>query len=136
MRMMPGVVLSALLVVGCVHEKPKPQALPPTPPATADQIERLRSSYVQADPTAKVGVVTAVLPAENLAAVGDISVGDLNNGDVFTFLDANNQPLTVGKVIAKTADAVHVKYENPAATSREPIVGDLAVHVKLVPPQR
>jgi hypothetical protein len=136
MQLKSAALLSVVLVVGCAHRNNKPRPLAPTTAASPEQIQALRDSYTKADPSARVGVVTAVLPSDNLAAVGDIPVGDLSNGDGFTFSDADNRPLTVGKVVAKTADAVHVKYETPEPTSRAPIVGDLAVHVRLVPPQR
>lgn len=114
-------LIGSALVLGCAHKKS----------ATADQsaIQQIRQNYAQVDPNAKVGLVIAVLPDKALAAIGDIPVADVQVGDTLVLLDAKQQIIGAGKVVAKTQDAIHVSYD-VTAKGRAPEVGDLAVKAK------
>jgi hypothetical protein len=120
----------ALAVGACA---PKQQPLAPTAPVTPDQLASIRASYQKLDPAARVGRVIAILPADHLAAVGDINLQGFRDGDAITFVDTQQRILTTGKVVAITHDALHVKYVSPAQTSREPAIGDIAVHLSSMP---
>ena len=120
-----GMLAAALMlgvVVGCHHNKK--QIAEPASPQT---VQEIRQSYQAVDPNARVGVVTAALPQRGLVAVGDVAVADFNEGDVLVFMDSQRHIIATGKVIAKTADALHLSYDIAAADGREPQVGDLAV---------
>lgn len=119
-----GMLVAALMlgvVVGCHHKK---QAATPVSP---EVLQEVRESYTQIDPSARVGVVIAALPGKGLVAVGDVAVADFNEGDVVVLMDSHRHIIAAGKVVAKTADAVHVSYDIAGADEREPQVGDLAV---------
>ena len=120
-----GMLAAALMlgvVVGCHHNKT--QLAEPASPQT---VQEIRQSYQAIDPNARVGVVVAALPQKGLVAVGDVAVADFNEGDVLVFMDSQHHIIATGKVIAKTADALHVSYDIAAADGREPQIGDLAV---------
>jgi hypothetical protein len=114
------------LLTGC-QTPPKDTA---APPADEETLRLIRQSFTATDPKAIVGLVTAVLPDQMYAAVGDVDVKDFNEGEVVTFIDSNKQPLVNGVIKKVTADALHVQYEKPATGSRAPKVGDLAVRFK------
>ena len=116
-------VLAISLIAGCASKKKE------DPVVTADQntFMRVRSDLLRMDPNARVGQVTEVSPEQNFAAVGSMPTDGLTEGAVLTFLDGNQNVLTTGKVIRVLPDAVHVKYEAPAAGTRAPVVNDLAV---------
>ena len=118
-----GGVLFAGLIVGCAN---KPAA---EPVVVADSMTfaRVRDDVMRMDPKARIGQVSEVSPDENRAAVSDITTEGLKDGDIVTFLDGNQKPLTTGKIIRVLPDSIHVKYDAPLEGGRVPIVGDLAV---------
>ena len=121
-----GMLAAALMlgvVVGC-HPNKKQVVVEPASPQT---VQEIRQSYQTVDPNARVGVVVATLPQKGLVAVGDVAVADFKEGDVLVFMDSQRHLIATGKVIAKTADALHVSYDIDAADGREPQIGDLAV---------
>ena len=121
-----GMLAAALMLgvaVGCHHQK-KQLAAEPASPQT---IQEIRQSYKSVDPNARVGVVIATLPQKGLVAVGDVAVADFKAGDVLVFVDSQRHIIAAGKVVAKTADALHVSYDITVTDQREPQVGDLAV---------
>jgi hypothetical protein len=113
--------LMAGVLAGCQHKKAAPVPLAP------EAVQEIRQSYMSVDPKARVGVVIAALPEKGLVAVGDVPVADFKEGDVVVFIDNHRQVIAAGKVVAKTADALHVSYDLAGAHGREPGVGDLAV---------
>ena len=120
-----GMLAAALMlgvVVGCHHKK-QVAAEPVSPQA----VQEIRQSYKSVDPNARVGVVIAILPQKGLVAVGDVAVADFKEGDVLVLMDSQRHIIAVGKVVAKTAEALHVSYDITGADQREPQVGDLAV---------
>ncbi len=119
-----GMLVAALMlgvVVGC-HQKKQTASS-----ASSEVLQEVRQSYVAIDPDARVGVVIAALPGKGLVAVGDVVVADFKEGDVVVLMDSQRHIIAAGKVVAKTADAVHVSYDIAGADEREPQVGDLAV---------
>lgn len=119
------VVVMCCVLAGCRAEK---QDQPQTAaPASEDRVRMIRQNYQSIDPAARVGLVIAVRPEYRLAAVSDVAVEDFSVGDVVVFVDANEEPLVNGTVVAKTEDAIHVKYNEPKSGGRAPNVGDLAV---------
>jgi len=120
-------MIAALLpaILGLSGCQPASESI--APPVTAAQLAHLRDSYRKADPEARVGVVTAVLPSRNLAAVGSVPVADFTPGDVVTFMDSSGRVLVLGTVEAVNANSLTVKYEKPDPASRAPMAGDVAV---------
>lgn len=116
--------LLAAAVGGC-QNKPDP-AVDALPPVTDIDVEALRERYQKRNPDHRVGVVTAVLEASNLAAVGDIALQEFGIGDVVVFIDANEQPFNTGRVVNATSTALHVQYD---PDQRAPRVGELAVRL-------
>ena len=126
MKLHHWICIVALLLAGCrtTTETTKETV---TQAATHEQIEQMRAAYRAQNPKVQVGVVTDVLPAENLAAMGDVDVSLFHDGDTICFVDSGGAPLVCGKVVRITDKEVHVKYENPPADRRAPMVGDLGV---------
>jgi hypothetical protein len=125
LKLLVVIGICGLFVAACAPKKPVmiPQ------PATENQLEMIRSSYDKVDPGARVGRVIAVLPADQLVAVGELTPNEFHLGDTFTLIDSKQNILTRGKVVAITKDALHIKYQPLPAGQRDPIIGDLAVHV-------
>jgi hypothetical protein len=122
-----GMLAAALMlgvIAGCHHKKPVV-----VEPASPQTIQAIRQSYTSVDPNARVGVVIAILPQKGLVAVGDVAVADFKEGDVLVLMDSHRHIIAAGKVVAKTADALHVTYDISGADEREPQVGDVAVKV-------
>lgn len=120
-------VMAIAFGTGCARTARPEQ---PAPVASRDRVQQLRESYQRVNPNARVGVVTAVLPDENLAAVGDVPVGDFEVGQSMTITDANGDTLAIGQIVRITGDSLHLKYPAPPAGHRAPQVGDLAVRVQ------
>lgn len=121
-RLAGGVVLVGLFT-GCT-QKPAPAPIVTADPGT---FARVRDDIQRMDSNARVGMVTEVSPADNGAAAGEIVTDGLKEGDVVTFLDGAQNPLTTGKIIRVLPDAIHVKYDAPLSTGRLPVVGDMVV---------
>lgn len=122
-----GMLVAMLMlgvVAGCHYKKSGPTPLSP------ETVQQIRQSYAAVDPNARVGIVIAALPEKGLVAVGDVAVADFKEGDVIVFIDGNRQVIAAGKVVATTADAIHVSYDLADPKGREPGVGDLAVKTK------
>jgi len=121
-RLLCAAALLSAAVVGC-HKRQAPVAQPLSPEA----LQALRESYTRVDAKTLVGTVTAALPEKGLVAVGEIPVDQVAVGEIIVFADASREVIAAGKVIAKTADALHVSYDLRGANGREPQVGDLAI---------
>jgi hypothetical protein len=126
-RLSCGLLIVAVMLVGCKSQAPAPTQPPPPPPVTQQQFSQIRDSYQAANPNARVGLVTSVLPSANLAAVGDVPVADFKAGDFITFEDSQLNILTSGVVESTDGNVLTVKYDNPDAGGRIPAVGDLAI---------
>jgi hypothetical protein len=112
-------------VAGCA-----PTRLPANEvPQARQTAEEIRERYQRINPANRVGVVLAVLPRENLAAVGDIAVKDFAMGDTLVFIDDSENPIIDGTVVNITDNALHLRYSKPKLGRREPKPGDLAVRV-------
>jgi hypothetical protein len=124
-----ALVLAAALFTGCTRTREAENPNQPVP--TSDWISSYRASIEQASPGSIVGVVNAVVAADNLASVGDVPAGSLQAKQTITFVDGSGNPLVVGQVVAVTEFGnVHVRYENPIDGRRAPQVGDVAVWLK------
>lgn len=122
-------VVTAAALVGCQNHKP-PTTQPIAAPATAETVRDIREAFQKRDPSTIVGLVIAVLPENNLAAIGDVPVGEFKTGQVVTFIDSNQAIIAVGTVVNTTADTVHVKYTPQGEMARAPREGDLAVRTQ------
>lgn len=122
--------ISALLG-GCAAKPKTPPAPPPPSVNSARQTARdLQAAYRQSDPSARVGIVLAVKPDIQLAAVGDVPVKDFKSGDVVSFMDTNQQLVANGHVTDTDNDLLIVKYDVLLSGGRAPRAGDLAIRVK------
>ena len=128
MRLIPlASLIVTLLVAGCRHDKPvlQPQQ---APPATVEKARQIQAAYQRAASGVVVGLVSDVNPDLYLAAVSEVAVSDFHPGDVVTFVDSNQNPVTTGSVLRIAGNALHVKYDPPRlAGGRPPKVGDLMV---------
>jgi hypothetical protein len=117
-------VLLAVSLVGCQTEK-KGVA----PPADAQTLARVRTTYAASDASASVGVVVAIEPkGRPYAAIGSVpSPERFLDGDPVQFIDSRRTPLTNGTVRAVVGNVVHVEWHNPRANGQNPRVGDIAV---------
>jgi hypothetical protein len=118
-------VLVTLWILGCQAPAPTTQPMPEF--ASSEQVERIRQAYKAQNPNIIVGVVEDVLPAENLAAIGDVNVQAFKEGETVCFVDSTTAPLVCGKVVRITDAQLHVKFENPTGDHRAPMKGDLAI---------
>lgn len=124
-------LLGSVMVLAAGCRKPEPPAGPAVaPPADTQTVQQIRQEFQQFDANAVVGLVIAVLPDTNLAAVGDIPADSFKVGELLTFIDSNRATIAVGNVVATTPDAVHVKYQPQGDIPRAPQEGDLAVRIK------
>jgi len=122
-----------LAMAGCAAPAPKPVvAAAPPPTVSADDYSAVKAAYLAANPNARVGRVEAVLPDQQRVAVGDVTVGDFNKGDILSIVDAKMNVLADGTVVDKDSDLLYVKY-SPVAGSAAPVAGDLAIRAQLQP---
>jgi len=121
-RLACGVLLVGL-IAGCT-KKPAPEPIVTADPGT---FNRVHDDLLHMDPEAHIGHVTEVSTGDNRAAIGEIVTDGLKEGDIVTFLDGMEKPITTGKIIRVLPDAIHVKYDAPLPDGRVPVVGDIAV---------
>jgi len=122
-----GLFLAAGLVVGCQQRQPAPAKAPQSPPSMQAAME-MRRTLMQADPSARIGVVAAAVPSAQLVAVNDVPAGDFREGQAVQFLDGRGNPVAVGYVRAIKGDVLHILYDNSEG-GRAPSIGDLAMRV-------
>jgi hypothetical protein len=122
-----GLFLAAGLVVGCQQRQPARPAAPAGPPPIQAAMQ-MRRALMQADPSARIGVVAAAVPSAQLVAVNDVPAGDFREGQAVQFLDGRGNPVAVGYVRAVKGDVLHVMYDTSEG-GRAPSVGDLAMRV-------
>lgn len=115
------------LLAGCQRKAAEPASVEPPPPPRLD--EDVRTRYQKLYPDAQIGRVIATLPGERLAAIADLPVKQYVKGDALTFVGAEGA-LVSGEVVAVVQDTLHVRYAEPAAGQRGPVVGDLAIRFK------
>jgi hypothetical protein len=120
-----SVALMALTSGGCADKSKSPGVK--LPPPSAQDAAAVRERFLRANPQARVGIVAAVAPRTNLAAVGDVPLQDFAIGDVVTFIDAEEHPFNTGTVVNASSQYLHVRYETDR---RAPRVGELAVHIR------
>jgi hypothetical protein len=111
-----------MLMTACQKENPKLAG-----PIDPQQFPAIRDSYTKANTNARVGLVTAVLPDQRLAAVSNVPLNDFKVGDVITFVDANGKILDNGMVKAIGKNSLHVLYDAPGPGQFAPRVGDLGI---------
>ena len=87
-------VVSTSLLTGCAgpQHQPNASATHNTATVASDRqatvtVQSLRDAFLQRNPNAKFGEVTAVLPQNQLAAVGDLPVDQFRRGDTICVLD-------------------------------------------------
>lgn len=111
-----------MVLAGCLTPE-----VPIAPPATPAQLAVIRSQFRRADPEARVGLVTAVLPSSHLTSVANVPVTDFTVGDVITFIDSNQNVLAMGHVETINQTSLTVRYDPPSPPGRNPVPGDIAV---------
>lgn len=97
-------------------------------PATPQRLEEIRARYAAERPGTVVGPVIAVLPENNLVAIGDIPTDRFADGDLVSILDSAENTLAIGRVVRRLEDQVHVKYES-RGNARTPVEGDVGVRL-------
>lgn len=128
-HIVPALVMCVGILGGCHFKQPPPP--PPPAPATADMLQSMRESYQRVDPSARVGMVSAVDSATRLAAVKDLPVQDFREGNAVTFVDSQQQVIGQGRVVNVAGDTVYVRYEPATGPGqRAPKAGDIMVRVK------
>ena len=120
-------VVTTTLAGGCASRNSNADEI--APPATAGTVQQIRATFQQQDPSTLVGLVIAVLPDNDLAAIGDVPVDQFQNNQLVTFIDSRQAIIAVGNVVNMTGDAVHVRYRPHGDQPRAPRVGDLAVRI-------
>ena len=126
---MLSIVLAA---AGCKSTAAPPQAVVPTPTTlSSDDYNALKAAYLKANPRARVGLVSAVLPLQNRAAISDIPTGDFKKGDVISIVDGRFVPLADGTVVAIDPDLLYVDYLPAPGATRPPAAGDIAVKAQI-----
>src|SRR5205085_2657454 len=99
-----GLLTVAGLMSGCQttpKKDPEPQM------ATPDKVAALRELLQKSQPGAQVGQVIAIY--ENLAAVSELPVKEIKEGQTVTFVDIQGNPISNGTVAMVVGDSVHVK---------------------------
>lgn len=123
-RMLPALLIAALLI-GCeTTATTDPTGGPDQPAFSLDNVARIRAMYQEINPDTRVGYINADLPGEQLVSVTDVPVDDFRTGDAITFIDGAQQVIATGRVVNVIDGHVHVKY---TVGTRAPRIGDLAV---------
>lgn len=127
-------LLSALLVAGCRKDRatepstdfgPEPAAAAPAA-APAASPEALREALLSAEPSLKVGIISAVDLRNMTATIGSVNEADFKEGDTLSLNDLAQQPIASAVVTGTGAGSVTVRY-NVIAGGRPPQEGDLAI---------
>lgn len=116
--------MAAGTLIGCGPRKD--EAEPPPPPVVAVP-EETRAALQRQAPDALIGRVIAARPQDQLVAVGEVAPDQFKEGDIVTFYGGRDQVIGTGSVVAKTADAIHIRYQPPKPGQRAPTTGDLAI---------
>jgi hypothetical protein len=122
-------LLTIAIAAGC-RSYPKAAPVPERVEAVSpDNAEALRVAYRQQYPNSQLGVVAATINHDHgqFVAVGGVDVSQLAIGQLVTFFDSKQRPLTNGTVVNVLPDSVHVRVDGPALGSRRPQVGDLMI---------
>jgi hypothetical protein len=114
------IIFCSLLFVGCSASDTSSAG-----PVDPTQFNQVRASYLRARPGLGIGMVTAILPDQHLAAVGRTPIRDFRIGDIVTFVDSAANVLANGKVEGIEKQTVIVRYT--PTQRREPMIGDLAI---------
>jgi hypothetical protein len=110
-----------VLATGCAT---RPKTAPMSSPPTAEQAAMFRESFMKVSPTAKVGIVGAILEGESLLMINDMPTDGVNPGDVVSFVDSTQNTIANGKVVEVLGNKVAASY---TAATRAPVTGDVAV---------
>lgn len=121
---------------GCARRPaPAPYTPPPPPAMTPERLAGIRAEFQKADPSARVGMITAVKTDKDrsLAAIEDINLEGLREGDVVSIVSgetSNQDVLAEARVLRVDGKILVVKYTPVSGAPREPDKGDLAVTYK------
>ena len=126
-----GVVIVAALAGACQPKAPPPPPPPVEPTPTPQMASSLRQEILDADPLAKVGQVTAVMPQDNLLAIEGLNVTDIHDGDAMQVVGGEMHTLAQGVVyrIDRDHNVVVLKYQVVPGARRAPETGDLGVRM-------
>jgi hypothetical protein len=123
------ILLAAALSAGC---RQYPKATPVEERIefiTPDNAQALRAAYRQQYPNSQLGIVAAAINHQHgrFVAVGDLPLDQMAVGQLVTFIDVNQKPLTTGTIVNVLPDSIHVRVDDPPLGSREPRVGDMMI---------
>src|SRR2546421_403243 len=107
-----GLLINIVIFSGCTSRKPAPEP-PVAPPATEQTLAMVRQQYQAQDPSARVGIVTAVMRDANLAEVKGIDPRECRENEPITFIDTYQDVLTNGTIVWVNPDSLHVRFESP-----------------------
>jgi len=121
-------LLAFCAIVGC---EPLPPETPPpaqSHPFSQQEMVSRRESLRKLKPDARVGLVKSVLGSNSTAGIGDVDVKDFTKGDVISFIDSNDNTVSMGSVIGVEGNLLIVHYDVNAG-GRAPLEGDLAIRM-------
>jgi hypothetical protein len=127
-RTVIGTAMALVLAAGCASNAPKPAPNPAS--ISEDTYGTIKSSYLSANPNARVGRVAAVLAGSNRLSVTDVPLADFRKGDVLSVVDGKLNPIANGAVVEIDSDYLYVDFEPASATSRSPQAGDMAIRAE------
>lgn len=117
-------------VVGCRRKAPPPAPTASAQSTTADAAAALAARLSQSRNTT-VGIVEAVRTNDTLVAVRPVSGEKFANRDNVMFIDSQETPVAMGRVIAVVRGYAHIRYElTPEAGVRAPRENDVAVRFR------
>src|SRR5579862_6423467 len=102
----------------------------PAQPIAPDDMLTVRADYMRANPNARVGLVTSVIPSRQQLTVGYTRLGDFSVNDVVTIVDSNHRLITNGLITSIRDEIITVKYQPAAGNAPQPMDGDLAISIQ------
>jgi hypothetical protein len=128
-RLLTATIAAVLLftTVGC---RPKRMDNPEVYRAAAANVAEIRQRYQRRDPQTQVGLVLAANPSVDMVAVGEVDPSQFRPGDIVSFVDTSENPLTSGRVIRVLTDSLHVRYDPPIGSRRAPREGDVMIRFR------
>ncbi len=120
-----GVVVLMGMIAGC--QTGRSDSGVTAPPANANVLQSIRQTYQLSNPNVLVGLVVGTRAEDQLAAVEQLPVDQLKNGQAVVFVDSTAEPISNGTIVNITNGIVVVKYNANQPGHRAPQGGDLMV---------
>jgi hypothetical protein len=124
-------LMAGIVLTGCA-KRPAPIAPPPPGPAqlSASDLAAIRADWQKNEPGSRVGVVGAVRTANKWAAIEDINVEGVRDGDVVSIVgveDGKQNTIAGARVIRIDGKILVVEYTPVSGATRDPGKGDLGI---------